>query len=129
MIIKDGVVIHSFKTMDDFIKQQPINFISDEEDEDEDGEGSSEEENSNQETVDKGDGDENKSSNDESDGKIVDTIIDADLTQVSTDIHESEQGWKIIPYHFPIVNNGNLQELEDKVQEIVKDGILRLDTK
>jgi len=96
MIIKDGVVIHSFKTMDDFIKQQPINFICDEEDEDEDededNEGSSEEENSNQETVDKGDGDENKSSNNESDGKIVDTIIDADLTQVSTDIHESEQG-------------------------------------
>ena len=87
MIIKDGVVIHSFKTMDDFIKHQPINFVCDEDDE-----GSSEEENSNQETVDKGDGDENKSSNNESDGKIVDTIIDADLTQLSTDIHESEPG-------------------------------------
>ena len=97
MIIKDGVVIHSFKTMDDFIKQQPINFVCDEEDEDEDDvdeddEGSSEEENSNQETIVKGEGDENKSSNNESDGKIVDTIIDADLTQVSTDIHESEPG-------------------------------------
>jgi hypothetical protein len=94
MIIKDGVVIHSFKTMDDFIKQQPINFICDDEDEDEDedDEGGSEEENSNQETNDKGEGDENKSSNNESDGKIVDTIIDADLTQLSTDIHESEPG-------------------------------------
>ena len=100
MIIKDGVVIHSFKTMDEFIKQQPINFVCDEEDEDvddeddvdEDDEGSSEEENSNQETIVQGEGDENKSSNNESDGKIVDTVIDADLTQLSTDIHESEPG-------------------------------------
>ena len=95
MIIKDGVVIHSFHTMEDFIKRQPINFVCDEdedEDEDDDDEGSSEEENSNQATNDKGEGDENKSSNNESDSKIVDTVIDADLTQLSTDIHESEPG-------------------------------------
>jgi hypothetical protein len=88
MIIKDGVIIHSFHTMDDFIKQQPINFICDE-DEDEDEDAVDE---SNEESNDKTEGDTNKHSNNESDGKIVDTIIDADLTQVSTDIHESKQG-------------------------------------
>ena len=64
MIIKDGVVIHSFHTMDDFIKQQPINFICDE-DEDEDEDAVDE---SNEESNDKTDGDTNKHSNNESDG-------------------------------------------------------------
>ena len=78
MIIKDGVVIYSFNTMADFIKNNPINFVRDKSDDGDD------------EASDDNVLDEKK---DDSDNKnqTIDTIIDADLTNTSTDIHTSKQ--------------------------------------
>ena len=80
-IIKDGVVIYSFNTMADFIKNNPINFVRDKS-------GDGEDEASEDNVL-----DENKDDSDNKNQTIdtIDTIIDADLTNTSTDIHTSRK--------------------------------------
>ncbi len=82
IIVKDGIIIHSFVTMDDFIRQKPINFIRDNaDDEDSEEEDSKEEEAAAPAT-------ENETTT-ATTSTTIDTVIDADLTNVSTDIHTS----------------------------------------
>ena len=82
IIVKDGIIIHSFATMDDFIRQKPINFIRDNaDDEDSEEEDSKEEEAAAPAT-------ENETTT-ATTSTTIDTVIDADLTNVSTDIHTS----------------------------------------
>lgn len=88
IIVKDGIIIHSFATMEDFIKQKPINFIRDKADdeESEDSEDNKEEEaatlaNNSEATT--------TSTSSTIPSTTIDTVIDADLTNVSTDIHTS----------------------------------------
>lgn len=75
-IIKDGVLIYSFDTMDDFIKNNPINFVKDRSD---DGDGDGEDAG--------GDGDGDRQDKEQT----IDTVIDADLTHKSTDFHTNKQ--------------------------------------
>lgn len=82
-IVKDGNVIHSFKTMSDFIKNNPIKFILEDEDEDEDEEEESEscsdtrtEQTQTQTHI--------QQSHD------IETSIDADLTNANVDIHQQD---------------------------------------
>jgi hypothetical protein len=86
IIVKDGIIIHSFATMEDFIKQKPINFIRDEDGNDEDSEDSKEEEAATPATE-----SETTTTTSATTTTTIDTVIDADLTNVSTDIHTSEQ--------------------------------------
>ena len=88
IIVKDGIIIHSFATMDDFIRQKPINFIRDKDndndhdhDEDDDDDG---EDKKDKQAVE-------ADAESQTTSAIIDTVIDADLTNVSTDIHISEQ--------------------------------------
>jgi len=87
IIVKDGIIIHSFATMEDFIKQKPINFIRDKADDQdsEDSEDNKEEEAAipaiQSETT--------TTSTITSTSSTIDTVIDADLTNMSTDIHTS----------------------------------------
>ena len=69
MIIKDGVTIYSFNTMEDFIKNNPINFIRDKH------------YNKKTET-------EQRENDNENSDKTIDTVVDADLTNLSTDFHK-----------------------------------------
>ena len=85
-IIKDGVIIYSFETMDDFIKNNPINFIKDKHNDDNDDgcpEGHDKDEDSPSDTKD------TKDTKD--DEQTIDTVIDADLTHKSTDFHTNKQ--------------------------------------
>ena len=82
VIVKDGIIIHSFATMEDFIKQKPINFIRDTAD-DEDSEDSEEQEAATPAT------ESETTSEPSAPSATIDTVIDADLTNVSTDIHTS----------------------------------------
>ena len=78
-IIKDGVVIYSFKTMADFIKNNPIKFIKDDIDDDDD------------ESEDNCDsqGERNDGSNNVTEtGSAVDTVVDNDLTNKDTNVHD-----------------------------------------
>ena len=86
-IVKDGHVIHKFKTMSDFIKYNPIEFINEGSDADYNSESGSDEE-----------GDESPSpsrSKSQSPSHIdsnikVETPVDADLTHETVDVHEVE---------------------------------------
>ena len=83
-IVKDGEVIHRFKTMSEFIKYNTIKFVND----DEDDSGSDSDSESGSETSEK----ENNSDsrlNTETDTK-VETPVDADLTHQDINIHEVE---------------------------------------
>ena len=89
IIVKDGIIIHSFATMEDFIKQKPINFIRDKADDQdsEDSEDSKEEEaatlaNDSEATT-------TSTMSSTIPSTTIDTVIDADLTNMSTDIHTS----------------------------------------
>jgi hypothetical protein len=83
-IIKDGVIIYSFDTMDDFIKNNPINFVKDRSD---NGDGDEEDASGN------GDGDSGREETvtDKDNQQTIDTVIDADLTHKSTDFHTTKQ--------------------------------------
>ena len=85
VIVKDGIIIHSFATMEDFIKQKPINFIRDTADDEdsEDSEDSKEQEAATPAT------ESETTSEPSAPSATIDTVIDADLTNVSTDIHTS----------------------------------------
>ena len=76
-IIKDGVIIYSFKTMNDFIKYNPISFVSD----DESRSGTEDEEN--QET--------DECQSEDKQQVDVETSVDADLTNESVTIHEKSE--------------------------------------
>ena len=80
IIVKDGIIIHSFATMEDFIKQKPINFIRDKADDEESEDSEEEEEAATPAT---------ESETTSAPSTTIDTVIDADLTNVSTDIHTS----------------------------------------
>lgn len=81
-IVKDGNVIHRFKTMSDFIKYNPIKFIREDHDDDDEEE------------------DDNDESGSESEAQPtptqpqplseLETPIDADLTNANVDIHEPD---------------------------------------
>ena len=73
-IIKDGVIIYSFKTMNDFIKYNPIRFVSD------DDSLSHTEVEENRDSV--------KCQSEEKEQVEVETSVDADLTNESITIHE-----------------------------------------
>ena len=79
-IIKDGVIIYSFRTMNDFIKYNPISFVSEYSD-DESSSGTEDEEN--QETE--------KCQSEDKQQVDVETSVDADLTNESVTIHEKSE--------------------------------------
>ena len=84
-IVKDGEIIHRFKTMSDFIKHNTIEFVT--EDDDDSGSDSDADSESGSETK-------NKDSNEttettETDVKI-ETPVDADLTNQDVTIHETD---------------------------------------
>ena len=79
-IVKDGEIIHRFKTMSDFIKHNTIGFVND----DDDDSGSDSDTESGSETENK-----DKNENTETDVK-VETPVDADLTHQDVTIHETE---------------------------------------
>jgi segregation and condensation protein B len=84
-IVKDGEIIHRFKTMSDFIKHNTIEFVT--EDNDDSGSDSDADSESGSETK-------NKDSNEttettETDVKI-ETPVDADLTNQDVTIHETD---------------------------------------
>jgi hypothetical protein len=81
-IIKDGVIIYSFETMDDFIKNNPINFIKDKHNDD-----SGPEDHDNNSGV----GQDKDEDIPKDDKQTIDTVIDADLTHKSTDFHTNKQ--------------------------------------
>ena len=79
-IVKDGEIIHRFKTMSDFIKHNTIGFVND----DDDDSGSDSDTESGSETENK-----DKNENTETDVK-VETPVDADLTHQDVTIHETD---------------------------------------
>ena len=79
-IIKDGVIIYSFRTMNDFIKYNPINFVSEYSD-DESSSGTEDEEN--QET--------DECQSEDKQQVDIETSVDADLTNESVTIHEKSE--------------------------------------
>ncbi len=82
-IVKDGEIIHRFKTMSEFIKHNTIEFVTD----DEDDVGSDTESESGSETKNKDSNETNETT--ETDVKI-ETPVDADLTNQDVTIHETD---------------------------------------
>jgi len=82
-IVKDGEIIHRFKTMSEFIKHNTIEFVTD----DEDDVGSDTESESSSETKNKNENETNETT--ETDVKI-ETPVDADLTNQDVTIHETD---------------------------------------
>ena len=89
-IVKDGEIIHRFKTMSDFIKNNPIGFVNDDDDDSgsdtdtdtDSGSGSGSDASSKTENKD-------NNENTETDVK-VETPVDADLTHQDVTIHETD---------------------------------------
>ena len=84
-IVKDGEIIHRFKTMSDFIKHNAIGFVND--DDDDSGSDTDSESGSGSETENKDKNETNE--NTETDVK-VETPVDADLTHQDVTIHETD---------------------------------------
>jgi hypothetical protein len=82
-IVKDGEIIHRFKTMSDFIKHNRIGFVVDEDD----ASGSDSDTESRSETENKDSNETNETT--ETDVKI-ETPVDADLTNQDVTIHETD---------------------------------------
>jgi len=82
-IVKDGEIIHRFKTMSDFIKHNTIGFVV----EDDDDSGSDSDTESRSETENKDSNETNETT--ETDVKI-ETPVDADLTNQDVTIHETD---------------------------------------
>lgn len=83
-IVKDGEIIHRFKTMSDFIKYNPIKFVTEDES-DYDSESESES------GSDASSKTENKDNNDNTETDLkVETSVDADLTHQDVTIHETD---------------------------------------
>lgn len=85
-IVKDGKVIHRFKTMSDFIAHNTIKFINDDDlesgsDSDSDSKSDSQAENTNNA---------NNTNNEPESHSNIETPVDADLTQQDINIHEVE---------------------------------------
>ena len=74
--------------MDDFIKNNPINFIKDKHIDDDDGSNDNERE---MEMDDDQDKNKDSPSDTKDDAQTIDTVIDADLTYKSTDFHTNNQ--------------------------------------
>ena len=84
-IVKDGEIIHRFKTMSDFIKHNTIEFVT--EDNDDSGSDSDADSESGSETKNKDSNETNETT--ETDVKI-ETPVDADLTNQDVTIHETD---------------------------------------
>lgn len=88
-IVKDGIIIYSFKTMNDFIKNNPIKFIpynSDSSSNSSKNDIDEEEHQENEEIPD------NKGKNETDQVQIdIETSVDADLTNESVQIHEKSE--------------------------------------
>ncbi len=94
-IVKNGVIIYEFKTMQDFIANNPIKFIK-ASGSDSDSDSEQEEEEEEEETSKSECHDNDKQTNEigtmdmDMDIDTVDTIIDADLTNAHINVHEKE---------------------------------------
>lgn len=87
-IIKDGVTIYSFKTMNDFIKNNPINFVpeySDDETDDDKALDLDDEDKQKMEQY------QNQSQVETQTLPIIETSVDADLTNESVNVHEKSE--------------------------------------
>ena len=88
-IVKNGRVIHKFKTMSDFIKYNPIKFINEDNEDNDDSESESDTDAETETETET----EKCSKKIESDIK-VETPVDADLTHENIDIHDPEEANK-----------------------------------
>jgi hypothetical protein len=87
-IVKDGEIIHRFKTMSDFIKYNPIKFVT--EDDDDSGSVSDSDTESRSETENK-DSNETNETNETTETDVkIETPVDADLTNQDVTIHETD---------------------------------------
>jgi hypothetical protein len=85
-IVKDGEIIHRFKTMSDFIKHNPIGFVND--DDDDSGSDTDSDTESGSDASSKT---ENKDNNENTETDVkVETPVDADLTHQDVTIHETD---------------------------------------
>ena len=101
-IVKDGNVIHRFKTMADFIKYNPIKVICEGDDHDDDDD---EEEDDNDESVSGSEAQPTPTPTQPQPLSELETPIDADLTNETVDIHE------------PDITNENCDQ-EDEDEEV-----------
>jgi hypothetical protein len=87
-IVKDGEIIHRFKTVSDFIKYNPITFVT--EDDDDSGSVSDSYTESRSETENK-DSNETNETNETTETDVkIETPVDADLTNQDVTIHETD---------------------------------------
>lgn len=85
-IVKDGEIIHRFKTMSEFIKHNTIEFVTD----DEDDVGSDTESESGSETKNKDSNETNETTETTETDVKIETPVDADLTNQDVTIHETD---------------------------------------
>lgn len=108
-IIKDGVTIYSFKTMNDFIKNNPINFVPEYSDDETHDDPDSTDDNKEQDID-----DEDKQKTEQSQVNTqtlltIETLVDADLTNESVNVHEKTE------------NNENKNEKDNTVENKDED--------
>ena len=85
-IVKDGEIIHRFKTMSDFIKHNPIGFVNDDDDD-----SGSDTDTDTEYGSDASSKTENKDNNENTETDVkVETPVDADLTHQDVTIHETD---------------------------------------
>uniref|UniRef100_A0A6C0EYL5 Uncharacterized protein n=1 Tax=viral metagenome TaxID=1070528 RepID=A0A6C0EYL5_9ZZZZ len=108
-IVKDGNIIHRFKTMADFIKYNPIKFICEDEDEEDDNDDSS-----------SGSGSESEAEQSQSQpqpSSELETPIDADLTNANVDIHEPDTTNENCDEEEEVDDTEDKQSTEDEDEE------------
>ena len=88
-IVKDGEIIHRFKTMSDFIKHNTIGFVT-EEDDDDSGSDSDADSESGSETKNKNENETNETTETTETDVKIETPVDADLTNQDVTIHETD---------------------------------------
>lgn len=87
-IVKDGEIIHRFKTMSDFIKHNTIEFVT--EDNDDTGSDSDADSESGSETKNKDSNETNETTETTETDVKIETPVDADLTNQDVTIHETD---------------------------------------
>ena len=87
-IVKDGEIIHRFKTMSDFIKHNTIEFVT--EDNDDSGSDSDADSESGSETKNKNENETNETTETTETDVKIETPVDADLTNQDVTIHETD---------------------------------------
>jgi hypothetical protein len=86
-IVKDGEIIHRFKTMSDFIKHNTIGFVTEDDDSGSDSDADSE---SGSETKNKNENETNETNETTETDVKIETPVDADLTNQDVTIHETD---------------------------------------